>query len=77
MIIPQNPETGEMQDKPRGPDALRRAADMAEASACGDRVDAGLVLLGRMAERLVMGTLSEDEAGALVAVLTTPACRSC
>lgn len=52
-----------------GINALRRAADMAEASACGDRVDAGLVLLARMAERLVQGTLCEDECLALVAVL--------
>ena len=52
-----------------GPAALRRAADMAEASACGDCVDAGLILLARMAERLVQGTLCEDEVEAWVMVM--------
>lgn len=52
-----------------GPNALRRAADMAEASACGDRVDAGLVLLARMAERLVQGALQGDEVEAWVRVM--------
>lgn len=47
----------------------RRAADAAEACACGDRVDAGLTLLARMAERLVQGTLQGDEVEAWVRVM--------
>lgn len=51
------------------PTALRRLAELADNTACGDRVDAGLVLLARMGERLIAGTLQPDEAEALVAVL--------
>lgn len=66
MIIPQNPETGEMRDKPRGPNALRRAADVWEACAVGDDTDAWLVLVARALERKALGTLQGDEWGALV-----------
>ena len=49
--------------------ALRRAADVCEACAYGERVDAGLVLFARMAERLAQGTLQGDEVEALVRLM--------
>lgn len=48
------------------PDALRRAADVVEACAIGDDLDALLVLWARMIERKAMGTLCSDEVAALV-----------
>ena len=53
----------------RGIEAICRLAELADNTACGDRVDAGLVLLARMGERLIAGTLHGDEAEALVRVL--------
>lgn len=58
------------------PEALRRAADTVEACAIGPDTDALIVLLARMAERKAMGTLQADELGALVRLLTNPACQS-
>ena len=52
-----------------GPAALRRAADVIEATAHGERVDAGLVLIARLAERYARGLAFEDEAAALVGLL--------
>ena len=52
-----------------GPQALRNAADTVEAIARGERVDAGLVLIARLAERFAMGQAFEDEVVALGAVL--------
>ena len=54
-----------------GPESLRRAADVCEACAYGERVDAGLVLFARMAERLAQGTLQADEVEALLALIRT------
>lgn len=48
------------------PDALRRAADVVEACAIGDDLDALLVLWARMIERKAMGTCCSDEVAALV-----------
>ena len=52
-----------------GISALRRAADVIEATAHGDRVDAGLVLIARLAERYALGLAFDDEAAALVVLL--------
>lgn len=51
------------------PLALRRAADTVEACAISDTTDALIVLLARAVERKALGTLCEDEAGALVRLL--------
>lgn len=51
------------------PAAFRRAADTIEACAIGDDKDALLVLWARAAERLALGTLCEDEVGALAHLL--------
>lgn len=50
----------------KSPDALRRAADVVEACAIGDKTDALLMLWARMIERRAMGTLCSDEVAALV-----------
>lgn len=52
-----------------GPAALRSAADTCEAIAYGERVDAGLVLIARLAERLALGTLQADEVEGLMALI--------
>ena len=52
------------------PDALRRAADVVEACAIGDDLDALLVLWARMIERKAMGTCQADEVIALTNLLS-------
>ncbi len=52
------------------PDALRRAADVVEACAIGDRVDAIITLLASAAERAALGTFRKDEAEAIIALLS-------
>lgn len=54
------------------PQALRAAADTVEACAYGERVDAGLVLIARFAERYAQGLAFEDEAVALATILRVP-----
>ena len=55
-----------------GAKALRSAADTVEACAYGERVDAGLVLIARFAERYAQGLAFEDEAAALATILRVP-----
>lgn len=50
----------------KSPAALRRTADVVEACAIGDDLDALLVLWARMIERRCMGLAFEDEFLALV-----------
>ncbi len=50
-------------------EALRRAADVVDACAVSDETDALLVLWARLAERKAMGTVQEDEVGALVRLM--------
>ena len=51
------------------PDRIRHVADVVEASAIGDRLDALLVLWAGVAESAVAGTLREHEAEALLRLM--------
>lgn len=53
----------------KGPAALRAAADTCEAIAYGERVDAIIVLLARLSERVALGQACEDEIAALMGLL--------
>ena len=50
-------------------DAFRRAGDAIDGVAIGDDKAALLVLWARAGERLALGTLCEDEARALIALM--------